>query len=228
MNKQKGNMYSFIDYTWNPLAGQCPHRCSYCSTKKYLRFPVISEKYSGKLRIIKSEFKNLKSNKKIFVCSQNDLFASSVPDIIISDILLHCRKYPENTYLFQSKNPARFLSYAFPENSILCTTIESNRNIDNYNVPTMINRAVAIRDLFDYPYYKTMVTIEPIMDFDLKEMVELIDIARPNIIHIGAVTGNNKIQEPSTENVCRLVEILSSYNLELILKSNLKRLIKKC
>ena len=92
----------------------------------------------------------------------------------------------------------------------------------------MINRAVAIRDLFDYPYYKTMVTIEPIMDFDLKEMVELIDIARPNIIHIGAVTGNNKIQEPSTENVYRLIEILSSYNLELILKSNLKRLIKKC
>jgi len=226
MDKQKGNMYSFIDYTWNPLGGQCPHRCSYCSTKKFLRSPIISEKYSGDIRIIKSELINLKSNKKIFVCSQNDLFASSVPHQIIIDILLHCRKYPENTYLFQSKNPYRFLYYEFPDNSILCTTIESNRNVDNYNVPTMIKRAVAIRDLFEYPYYKTMITIEPIMEFDLKEMVELIDIARPDIIHIGAVTGNNKIQEPSAEKICKLIEILSGYNLQLILKDNLKRLVK--
>ena len=45
-------MYDFVDDTVNPIRGACPHKCKYCyvnSLKK--RFPVIRNKYSGKIEL---------------------------------------------------------------------------------------------------------------------------------------------------------------------------------
>jgi len=35
MIKSKGNMYDWVDYTWNPIKGKCEHDCSYCYMKKF-------------------------------------------------------------------------------------------------------------------------------------------------------------------------------------------------
>jgi len=86
MNKSNGNMYSWITHTWNPLAGKCLHECSYCSTNKLMRYPVIKQKYSGELRLdAKAMEENLGSGNNIFVVAQNDLFAADVPEIFISN-----------------------------------------------------------------------------------------------------------------------------------------------
>ena len=35
LNTQKGNMYSFVTHTWNPVKGKCPHDCAYCYMKRF-------------------------------------------------------------------------------------------------------------------------------------------------------------------------------------------------
>lgn len=35
MNKQRGNMYSWVSHTWNPVKGKCPHDCNYCYMKRF-------------------------------------------------------------------------------------------------------------------------------------------------------------------------------------------------
>ena len=29
-----GNMYQFVDETWNPIVGKCFHECAYCYVRK--------------------------------------------------------------------------------------------------------------------------------------------------------------------------------------------------
>ena len=51
LNKSKGNMYPWLTHTWNPLAGECPHKCTYCSTHNLKkRYEAIRNKYSGEPR----------------------------------------------------------------------------------------------------------------------------------------------------------------------------------
>jgi len=163
-------MYQFITHTWNPLAGECSHKCTYCSTYKLSkRYPVIAKKYSGPLHLDDSCMKDVfTSDQFIFVAAQNDLFSYEVSGCVILDVLNHCRKY-DAKYLFQTKNPGRILDYLgqIPKNSVICTTIETNRWYPEImgNCPRPIQRSGAMDRISKY--FKTYVTIEPIMDFDL-------------------------------------------------------------
>lgn len=226
----KGNMYEGV-VTWNPLAGTCPHGCTYCSTNALKRFPVIEDKYSGRIRLDYVVLnKNLGTGKTIFVCAQNDLFASEVPMNFMSTIIHQCHKYPQNRYLFQSKNPEMFQAYFgyFPQGSILCTTIETNRWYDQMgNTPVTGNRSqgmhiLANPNIWDY---EKQVTIEPIMDFDLDKMVELIEYATPDQVNIGADSKRNNLPEPSKERVLALIAELEKFT-KVKQKSNLTRLLK--
>ena len=225
---KKGNMYEWIDETWNPLAGQCPHNCLYCSTHKLMRYPVIKQKYSGEPRIdTKALNKKLKKNKVIFVCGQNDLFAEGISDFIIKAILQKCKEY-NNTYLFQTKNTQRLLNFMdyLPLNYILCTTIETNRwypEIMN-NSPHPKERAKYMNLVSDHLLHQ-YITIEPIMDFDLIELVEMIEICYPSQVNIGADSGNNNLPEPSKEKILELIDKLKTFT-NVKLKSNLNRLLK--
>lgn len=225
--KKKGNMYEWIDETWNPLAGECPHKCSYCSTHKLMRYPVIKQKYSGEPRIdTKALNKNFKKGKTIFVCGQNDLFAQGISDEIINTILDRCKQF-DVEYLFQTKNPARILKFInkIPNNSIICTTIESDRFYPEFMgfAPTPEKRAIAMGKL--NKMFKTFITIEPIMDFDYYQMIATIMYANPDMVNIGADSGNNNLPEPSKEKVLQLIYGLQKFT-KIHNKSNLKRLLK--
>lgn len=228
-------MYEWIDETWNPLAGECPHKCSYCSTHKLMRYPVIKQKYSGEPRIdTKALNKNFKKGKTIFVCGQNDLFAQGISDEIINTILDRCKQF-DVEYLFQTKNPARILNFIdkMPKNFIICTTIETNRVYPDEIMgfaPTPEERAIAIRMLIMYRRkldnkFKIYVTIEPLMDFDLNSFVYLINLCHPEQVNIGADSGNNNLPEPSKEKVLQLIDELQKFT-TIHNKSNLKRLLK--
>lgn len=213
MNKTKGNMYEFVDFTWNPVKGKCSHDCEYCYMKKWKQKP---------LRLDEKEFTDLGKDNFIFVGSGCDLFAEDVPDEWIYKVLDHCRLYGNNKYLFQSKNPIRFMDKSFPVSTVLGTTIESNRCYYPKN-PSPKQRA-QILHLINRT--ETMVTIEPIMDFDLDELVSLIRFANPNWVNIGANSRNDiKLPEPSKEKIIALINRLQQYT-EVREKKNLKRLLK--
>ena len=224
LNISKGNMYPGVK-TWNPLAGKCPHECTYCSTNSLMRYPIIKAKYSGELRIdYKTLSKNLGKDKTWFVCAQNDLFAESVPFEFIAQILGQCYRF-DNTYLFQTKNPYRFIEYSnlFPDKTILCTTIETNRWYpdDMGKSPKPFERSVAMSSL---PEFHKQVTIEPIIQFDLEEMIMLIKQAKPDSVNIGADSKNNHLPEPPKEKILELIKELEKFT-SIDQKRNLGRLL---
>ncbi len=214
LNKQKGNMYGFVTHTWNVIKGKCPHNCSYCYMKK---FP------QSELHFDEKELKtNLGENNYIFVGSSCDMFADDVSDEWIEKVLKHCDKYSQNTYLFQTKNPQRFHKFnsLFPLNTILGTTIETNRLGFNYNAPKVYDRQYWIGC---FASIKTMVTIEPIMDFDLDILVNWIKDIEPEFVNIGADSKGHNLPEPSWEKIQSLIKELEKFT-KVNLKENLKRL----
>lgn len=225
LNKQSGNMYGWVNYTWNPLAGSCPHRCDYCSTHSLKkRNKVLDEKYSGEPRVYEKELStNLGEGNTIFVCNMVDLFADGVPNKAIKRILGYLNEYPDNRYLLQSKNPKRMLEYTplFPPDVILATTIESNLIYPGTNAPSPWERMRYITELKKRGY-TVEVTIEPVMRFDwrFKSMIRHI---QPDFVAIGADSKNNNLPEPVWSAVKELIEYLEEFT-EVRRKSNLDRL----
>ena len=204
LNSSKGNMYEWVTHTLNLIKGKCSHNCSYCYMKKMLRDKMPA------LRIDETEFKTDKD----------------VPSEWILRMLDHCNKFSGNSYLFQSKNPARFLEFVdhpVMKNSVFCTTIETNR--DDFTIsqaPSMIERAQAMAEMRDRGF-QTYVTAEPLMDFDLNEMVKLLLMCQPNQVNLGKNT-NYMVQlpEPTPEKFKALKDALEQYTIVKV-KKNAKK-----
>lgn len=230
LNKQHGNMYDWVTHTWNPVAGECPHHCSYCYVDDMKVRPVIRDKYSGELRLVEHELKtNLGSGKRIFVGSMQDMWADQVSDAVIKAVLGHCAKYPDNQYLFQSKNPIRMINLAsyIPKGSIVGTTIESDfSRIRSISLAPNVNmRSFAIRQLKNEQWdpLETMITLEPLVDFTPHYLINLIHYARPDWVNIGADSKNHGLPEPPWEKVQELITELEKFTI-VKCKANLERL----
>ena len=214
LNFSKGNMYEFVTHTWNTVKGECYHDCSYCYMKRW-----------GHLKDVRFDEKELKTNLGsgtfIFVGSSNDMFSNGIPDEWISKTLEHCKKF-DNQYLFQTKNPARLLDFELPQNSVVCTTIETNRIYEDImkNSPSPKERMEGMSSI-DLPKY---VTIEPILDFDTDLLLELIRNCHPIQVNIGADSGNHKLPEPDKQKLNDLIEGLKQFT-SIEKKRNLKRLL---
>ena len=216
LNKQKGNMYSFVTDTKNYAKGKCEHDCVYCYMKVYTQ---------KNIRLDETEFKeDMGSDKFIFVGSSTDMWSDKIPREWIERILAHCMVYPHNIYLYQTKNPLRYIEFAKPPKFVLGTTIETNREdlIRLYSkAPTIENRVYWMMQLPTLT--RKMVTIEPIMDFDLIELVTIIKNIKPEWVNIGADSKGHKLPEPSKEKIEALIKELKTFT-EVKIKDTLKRL----
>jgi len=214
LNKSNGNMYDWVTHTGNVIKGECPHGCTYCYMKRWgKQNPVRFDEHELTI--------GMGSGKFIFVGSSCDMWANDVHGGWIERVVDHCAKY-ENKYLFQTKNPNRF--YKIPLDWVACTTIETNRRYEQMgDAPSPFLRAVAMSQLKNVNKY---VTIEPIMDFDIHEMVELVRQCNPVQVNIGADSDGNKLPEPTIEKVRELVEALSEFTV-ISKKRNLGRLEAK-
>jgi DNA repair photolyase len=227
LKKPTGDMYSFVDWIWNPVRGRCFHDCAYCYVKR------IARRFSLEQRpphLVKFEMgTNLGRGNKIFVCSGCDLFARDVPFEYICDVVDHTLSYPENAYIFQTKNPQRIVLSSFRLSASLhkiCTTLETNRWVPLVmrNAPTPALRAQAMAVLANRGF-KTMVTIEPIMDFDIDKLLLLVYMTRAEQVNIGAKSGGHTgFPEPAAEKVRYLITELNAFT-RVEVKTNLGRLL---
>jgi len=221
LNISRGNMYTFVTHTWNTVKGKCPHDCSYCYMQRFGERPPA--------RFDRSELRtNLGNGNFIFVGSGNDMFAADIPGEWINETLNHCAGF-NNKYLFQTKNPARFLDFIqsplILQKAQLCTTIETNRWYPEImkHSPTPHERVAAME--LASKSVQTLVTIEPILDFDLDELVGLIRQCNPIQVNIGADSGNNKLPEPDKQKVTALIHELKQFTV-IDQKRNLGRIIR--
>ena len=225
-------MYGFVTHTWNPIKGRCLHACNYCYMNRIwarmedpitkIRFP---DNLGATLRLDHKEFgTDLGSGNFIFIGSSTDIFEENIPASWIRRILDHIKKYPKNTYLFQTKNPYEFNERIFADNVILGITLETNRGTGEYSkAPDPVDRVCEFA--IKYTTNRKMVTIEPIMDFDLFELVVMVKQIKPEWVNIGADSGGNKLPEPPKDKILDLISELEKFT-EVKNKSNLKRLLK--
>ncbi len=215
LNKSKGNMYDWITHTWNTVKGKCYHDCSYCYMKRWGQLNDV--------RLDDKEFiTDLGKDNFIFVGSSCDMFAEDIKNEWIERTLNHCSMF-DNDYLFQTKNPHN-IRRILPHKSNVCVTIES----DKYYPDIMRNSPQPLRRyeqslLIRHPFY---LTIEPVLDFDLKLFLTMIRELDPIQINIGADSGGHKLPEPPKEKVLELITELEKFT-KVKQKSNLKRLINK-
>jgi len=194
-----------------------------------------NNKYVGPPRLIEEELETrlvVPKEKVIFVQSCGDLFAQKIKWIWIRLVLNRIAKYPEQTFLLQTKNPGRFYNFKIPTNCILGTTLETNRGYPALTkAPTVESRWLSfsllntyLEEDRGYPFYSTMVSIEPIMDFDLERFAWWLEDINPDFISIGADTGNNHLHEPPPKKIEKLIRRLTKTT-EVITKKNLERLM---
>ena len=228
-------MFSFITETWNPLAGECPHRCVYCWARR-LSKRLDMKKYQGDFRLIEKELRRqFKSGEFVFVCDMIDLFASDVPIKHVKRILEHIGKFPETTFLLQTKNPRGYYPFlAFndiPENAILGVTVESNRSwfdtpskIKDYSdisiAPQPIIRLAFLKRIRDtFPHRRIFLSVEPILDFNLETFVTTIKIIKPWGVAIGYDNYGCKLPEPPLEKTLKLISKLEDIGIKVYRKT---------
>lgn len=229
LKKAAGNMYDWVTHTHSHLGGECPHRCSYCyvQTSKFGKNP----RYQGPVVYIKREDNvDYGSGKVIFIEHMNDLFAQEVPSEFIHSVLVHCAKYPKNQYVFQTKNPGRFIRFMTtgrldPLNYMLGVTIESNREYPHLSkAPTPYQRYLDVYTISNQGV-KVFVTVEPILDLDPVVLVRWLSIIKPAFINIGADSKNCGLPEPTPATVKKFIELLGQAGVVIRKKINLARML---
>lgn len=214
LNPRKGDMYKFVNYTWNPIKGKCLHDCSYCYMKQI-------NPNSNPPRLTEYELNtDLGCSRSIFIGSSTDMFAKDIPSKWIDRVLDYCHQNSNvllpNAYLLQSKNPKRFLEFInhpIMERVVFCTTIETNRFY-----PKIMNKAPKIEERVETMEEiaslgrSTMVTAEPLMQFDHEEMVTFIRRCKPKLVNIGRNSCRRIVlPEPTQEEVQQLIAELKSF-----------------
>ena len=236
IKKSVGNMYPWVTHTHCHLGGECLHRCSYC----YVDHPRFGRapRYSGPIRLIEDEFRVRYDEKTlrrkggeypgtIFVEHANDINGPDVTLEMKRRIVEHCLAWPDNTYVFQSKNPSGDAAIVdiLPETAILGTTIETNREIEGIgDAPHPLDRYAGMA-LLSWP--RKFVTIEPVLAFDVAILAQMIANLEPEFLNLGADSKNRGLPEPTVDDVEDLVVALAERGIELREKHNFARLRRR-
>lgn len=229
LTKSTGNMYPWVTHMHSHLRGACPHACPYCYATK-----GRAQRFAQGPLTFRREELNVGYGsvghvpKIIFIEHTHDLCANGVKDEWISAILKHCRETPYNHYVFQTRNTLRLDCYfaaQLPPRCFVGTTIETNRKAPGF-APQPEFRAKGLWNFKLIDGATTFLTIEPIMDFDLPEMIDLIALAMPEWVNIGADSKGCALDEPSADKVLALIDGITALGIEIKQKTNLERLLK--
>jgi hypothetical protein len=161
----------------------------------------------------------------------NDLWGPKIDPDWIARILAHCKTYPDNEYVFQTKNPWAANNYFeyFPQNVLFGTTIETNREIPQSQAPPPIERYRAMAFYQQrgparcFKTFGLFITIEPIMAFDRAELMSWIREISPAFVNIGADSKGCGLPEPTPLEVRQLIDSLSTAGIIIRKKMNLGR-----
>ena len=229
MNKQKGDMYDFVKYTTKPIKGPCEHDCIYCYMRRVNAFNGSNERLHLDLNEL---YANHGSGNSFMMGSNTDTHAASVPTGWIKCMYDKCLMHEDNTYLFQSKNPGRFLEEELMKHPLMqekdritfVTTIESNREHNVSKAPCIEERVKAMVKLKELGY-KVAVTIEPIMQFDNDELASMIREIQPSQVNIGCNSDRTVVlPEPTREEIIDLIHELRRFT-NVIIKKNCRRVL---
>lgn len=221
--KQKTRMYADVK-TWNPFKG-CLYDCSYC--KPSFQQQAKRQKHNchecyGYIPHEHAERLNkIPSASTIFVCGNGDIsFSSHVYTMsIINAIKRQNKRTPDRTYYFQSKRPNYFEPFVdeFPENVIILTTLETNRDEGYESVSRAPKPSERFRQLRDLKYRRKVITIEPILAFDPVTFIGMITTLEPEYVWFGFNSRPKAValEEPTKEEVIYFLSELKKIGIRI-------------
>lgn len=227
--KQK-NMYVDSVKQWNPFMG-CRYACKYCLTsfqrqaKRQKNNCMRCYRYEPHEHPdrLKAPLPKTGPGEFIFTCANSDITFCTTE--YLEKILERIKCEPEKTFVIQSKNPKTFGRVKFPDNVILGTTIETNR--DELNKQAKISKAPPpsqrFKDFLKINHARKMVTIEPVLKFDLEVMVDWIKQLKPIKVWIGYDSKSNTLPEPEVSEVKALEEAIKALDLGIEVKEKKMR-----
>lgn len=218
--KSNGKMFKLVSGTWNPVSG-CLFNCKYCWARELAETKLKkAQRYQEgfKPSLNESEFKvKFQKGDLIFVCDMGDLFGDFIPSAWIQKVLDHIALFPEANFLLLSKNPKRYHEFIdhMPKNVILGTTIETNidRIVKEHNVSKAPLPSKRYETMKSLNWSRKMVSIEPILDFDLDILVQWIEDMQPFLVYAGFDNYNGQMPEPIQDKVLQLIKLISSNRL---------------
>lgn len=219
-------MYSASVKQWNPYAG-CGFACAYCGKSFQLQLKRQKhnctecydyEPHSHPERLDAS-LPRTGPFEFIFTCSHGDI--SFCDDEYFGKILARITKERDKTFLLQSKSPKKAFDrpgIKLPHNVIAGTTLETNRADLCRQFTSAPPPELRFRQLRDLEHPSKMVTIEPILAFDLDVMVQWIADIRPKLVWLGYDSKNCGLVEPTIAEFQALVWELAKLGVAVILK----------
>jgi hypothetical protein len=221
----KGRMYKDTK-TWNPFVG-CGFECTYCKPSfQNNHYFVMQHKNCGLYTPHEHEnqldLKKIGNERIIFVCGDSDIyFARQAYMKKVFEVMRQDTKRGR-LWFIQSKIPKCFEQYLaeLPENTLLLTTLETNRD-EGYDKISKAPPPSVRYEMFkhlDYP--KKIVTVEPIMDFDLDIFVDWIVSIKPLAVFIGYNSHPKKVSlpEPNMEKTLDLIVALKNKGIKVLTK----------
>jgi DNA repair photolyase len=213
-------MFNIVTATWNPITG-CLYNCNYCWARNLAATKLKnSHRYSQgfKPSLNEKEFNSkFGIGDLIFVSDMGDMFGKFTPTHWIRQVLDYIRQFPEADFLFMTKNPNRYLELLpqIPENTILGATIETDSDeivqTDKLSTAPLPSQRYEAMKALDWS--RKMVSIEPILDFNLNTFSKWIEDIAPFIVYVGYDNYNHKLREPTLEQTIKLINRLSETSL---------------
>jgi len=149
-----------------------------------------------------------KGDEFIWINSSSDIYFAE--ELWINIILERIKKLKSKTFFFQTKEPSCLKKYNWPENVILGITLETNRDEGYELISKASNPRKRYNEFYNLDHKRKRLTIEPVLDFDVKDFVLMIKLLDPEIIYFGFDTKKTPgITPPSIE---KTVKFLSKLN----------------
>ncbi len=192
--------------TWSPFVG-CQFDCTYCEVtfkrqlKRRKKECMMCFEYEPHYHPSRLKLSKIPSKKKVFVCASGDVAFCHTG--FFKEILALIKKhkpriYTNKTFYFQSKYPKYFGPFLsdFPDNVILGTTLETNRDEGYSEISKAPPPSVRMGQFLALEYPRKYVTIEPVMDFDHTEFVDWITEIAPEYVWLGFNSKPDKVELP--------------------------------
>lgn len=221
----KTHMYRENRKSINWFVG-CEHNCVYCKpsfqrqakrSRKHCQRHYDYEPHAHLEKLLRVPPDTL-GDEFIFFPSLGDPTFASLNEL--TEALDYVEKYRSVTFLMQTKDPTMFLlNRSFPQNLILGITLETNQRYfktpSHYKNYSQISNApipyTRWHIFLEAKHTRKMVTIEPILDFDLEQFVEIIKLINPEVVYIGYDNHNCKLPEPPLAKTLELIEELKKF-----------------
>jgi len=219
------HMYSNTQ-TWSPFKG-CEFDCTYCGptfkaqAKRQLH--NCHDCYLYTPHNHPDRLSKIPNAPTVFVCGNADIKFCDTDYLkqIIEAIRNNKRK--GQTFYIQSKEPACLepVLDLLPENVVLVTTLETNRDKGYDLVSKAPAPSVRYEQFLNLDYPRKVITAEPIMDFDLNVFARWIIKINPEYLWLGLNSHEKTVRlpEPSPEKLYKLAEILLASGIKVRGKS---------